>query len=180
MLNNQIFSTFYNLSHKSIFFDKTVIFVADAFPYIVVLTAILFLFFHRDDINSNFPIREFKKQVREVVLVFFSSGLAWFLSYIFKFVTHSYRPSAILPNVSSLFPGTGYAFPSGHAAFFMALAFALFFSHKKIGYAFMFFALLIGLARIIAGVHFPIDILGGFVLGIGTAYFVKYLYKASK
>ena len=29
----------------------------------------------------------------------------------------------------------------------------------------MFFALIIGIARIMAGVHFPIDILGGFVLG---------------
>lgn len=177
MLNNQIFFTFYNLSHKSVFFDKTIIFVADALPYIVVLTAILFLFFHRDNINSNFPIREFKKRIREVVLVFFSGGLAWFLSYIFKFMIHSYRPSIMLPNVSSLFTGTGYAFPSGHAAFFTALAFALFFSHKKIGYAFMFFTLLIGLARIIAGVHFPIDILGGFILGTSVAYLVKFLYN---
>ena len=41
----------------------------------------------------------------------------------------------------------------------------------------MFFAFLIGLVRIMAGIHFPIDILGGFILGTLTAYFVKYLYK---
>lgn len=180
MLNNQIFFIFYNLAHQSVFFDKLVIFFAQTFPYIVILTAILFLFFHRDNINSNFPIREFKMRIREVVLVFFSSGLAWFLSYIFKFVFHRYRPFAVLPNISSLFTEIGYAFPSGHATFFMALAFSLFFSHKKVGYIFMFFTLLIGLARIIAGVHFPIDILGGFILGIGIAYLIKYLYKASK
>jgi undecaprenyl-diphosphatase len=59
----------------------------------------------------------------------------------------------------------------------MALAFALFFSHKKIGYIFMFFAFLIGIARIIAGAHFPVDILGGFILGILTAYLVRFLSK---
>jgi len=37
----------------------------------------------------------------------------------------------------------------------------------------MFFAFLIGIARIIAGVHFPIDILGGFILGAGIAYLIK-------
>jgi len=41
----------------------------------------------------------------------------------------------------------------------------------------MFFALLIGIARIIAGVHFPVDILGGFILGILTAYLVKYFHQ---
>jgi membrane-associated phospholipid phosphatase len=61
----------------------------------------------------------------------------------------------------------------------MALAFALYFNHKKVGlpaqagYWFIFFALLIGVARIMAGVHFPIDILGGFVLGFLIAFLLK-------
>ncbi len=38
---------------------------------------------------------------------------------------------------------------------------------------FIFFAFIIGLARIIAGVHFPIDILGGFLFGGLIAYFLK-------
>ena len=76
-------------------------------------------------------------------------------------------------NIVPLFSESGYAFPSGHATFFMALAFALFFNHKKAGYVFILFALLIGIARIIAGVHFPVDILGGFILGFFIAFFVK-------
>jgi len=58
----------------------------------------------------------------------------------------------------------------------MALAFAIFLTHKKVGYWFMFFALLIGIARIIVGVHFPIDILGGFILGALIAYLVRFVY----
>jgi membrane-associated phospholipid phosphatase len=45
----------------------------------------------------------------------------------------------------------------------------------------MFFALLIGVARVIAGVHFPIDILGGFCIGFLVAYlFEKLEYKKLK
>ena len=78
---------------------------------------------------------------------------------------------------SFFFIEAGSSFPSGHATFFMGLAVALFFIDKKIGYLFMFFALIIGLARIIAGAHFPVDILGGFILGslvsVSVAYFAK-------
>ena len=165
-MNDTIFFLFYNLAHSSKLFDQIVVFVADIFPYIVVILAFLFLIFY-------------KKNFKETILIFFSSAFAWFLAYVLKFLFHTQRPFDLFPNVVSLFPETGYAFPSGHATFFMALAFALFFNHKKIGlstqagYLFIFFAFLIGASRIIAGVHFPVDILGGFVLGFFIAFFVK-------
>jgi undecaprenyl-diphosphatase len=62
----------------------------------------------------------------------------------------------------------------------MALAFSIFFLHKKAGYYFMFFALLIGLARIMAGVHFPADILGGFVLGFAISFIFDVFFKNRK
>ena len=79
--------------------------------------------------------------------------------------------------MTAIFAETGYAFPSGHATFFAALAMYIFFLNKKAGYVFMISALLVGLARIAAGVHFPVDILGGFVLGSTIALFVNYFVK---
>ena len=96
-----------------------------------------------------------------------------FFDLILKHFIHAPRPFVALSNIHSLFSETGYAFPSGHATFFGALAVAIFFLDKKVGLRFMTFALLIGLARIIAGVHFPVDILGGFALGALVAFFVK-------
>jgi membrane-associated phospholipid phosphatase len=55
----------------------------------------------------------------------------------------------------------------------MALAVSIFFSHKKMGYVFIALAFVIGFARIAGGVHFPVDILGGFILGALVAYLVK-------
>ena len=90
-----------------------------------------------------------------------------------KYLIHTPRPFDVFPKVVSLFPETSYAFPSGHATFFMAIAFAIFFNHKKVGYVFILFALLIGVARIVSGVHFPVDILGGYILGFAIAFFLK-------
>lgn len=185
MLNNQIFFFFYNLAHRSEFFDKFVVFVAHTFPYIVILLAGIFLLFHHDVFSFKKPayrqagpFKIFAQKWKEIVLVFFSGIFAWCIAQIIKLLVHAPRPYLEFPNnVASLIQKTDFSFPSGHATFYMALAFAIFFSHKKAGYIFIFFALLIGIARIVAGVHFPIDILGGFALGILTAYLVKYFYQ---
>ena len=172
-MNNQIFYFFYNLAHHLVFFDKLVVFFAVYFPYVVVILAGLFLLFHHEVLQAEEPFRVLLEKKKEILLVFFSGALAWILAVILKFLIHIPRPFLAFPNIQNLFTETGYSFPSGHATFFMALAFSIFFLHKKAGYFFMFFAFLIGLARITAGVHFPADILGGFILGALVAFFVK-------
>lgn len=164
-MNNNIFFFLYNLAHQSVFFDRLVIFFAVYFPIVVIFLAGIFLIMHHEVLKAEEPFKVFLEKKREILMVFFSAIVAWVTAYVLKFLIHSPRPFDAFSQVHSLFSETGYSFPSGHATFFMALAFAIFFLHKKVGYIFMFFALLIGLARIIAGVHFPIDILGGFVLG---------------
>lgn len=159
-MNETIFYYFYNLAHQSNFFDKIVIFFAVHFPFIVILSALIFLAYRR-------------VPYKKIILVFFSSGLAWLVAKILKILIHTDRPFVEFSNVHALFSETSFAFPSGHAVFFMALAVSLFFYHKKVGYVFMFFALLVGIVRIIAGVHFPIDILGGFILGALVAYSLR-------
>ena len=57
------------------------------------------------------------------------------------------------------------AFPSSHATVFAALGMAIYLRDKKAGRWFLAGAVVIGLARIVAGVHYPLDILAGFLLG---------------
>jgi undecaprenyl-diphosphatase len=172
-MNETIFYFFYDLTHQSAFFDKVVLFTADIFPYLVIVLAGIFLIFYHKVFFTENPIKVFIQKWKEISFVFFSSILAWLSAYVLKFIFHTPRPFDVFPQINSLFRETGYAFPSGHATFFMALAVALFFLDKKVGYVFIFFALLIGIARIMAGVHFPIDILGGFMLGFAIAFFLK-------
>ncbi len=69
------------------------------------------------------------------------------------------------------------SFPSGHAAFFFALAAIIFLFHKKWSIAYFAGTLIIVLSRIMAGVHWPMDILGGLVVGISSAALVHFLIK---
>jgi len=172
-MNNDIFFFLYNFAHQSAFLDRLIIFFAVYFPIAVIFLAGIFLLMHHDVFKTDSTFKVFLQKKKEILNAFFVGILAWFFTYILKFFFHASRPFDIFPQVHPLFPETGYSFPSGHATFFGALALALFFTHKKAGYVFMFFALIIGIARIVAGVHFPVDILGGFILGGAVAYFMK-------
>lgn len=176
-MNKTIFYFFYNFAHQNSFLDNFFIFLAVYFPYVVVLSAGIFLLFHHEIFKAENPLLALRQKWKEISLVFFVGIFARSITEILKYLFHADRPFLVLKDVSALFFETGYAFPSGHATFFAALAFAIFFAHKKVGYTFMFFALLIGLARIIAGVHFPIDILGGFIVGFMTSYIINRFIK---
>lgn len=72
------------------------------------------------------------------------------------------------------------SWPSGHAAFFFGLAIVVFLYEKKIypersrrvGGWFLAMALLISLARVYVGVHYPSDILAGALIGLFTGWVV--------
>ncbi|MDO4982639.1 MAG: phosphatase PAP2 family protein [Eubacteriales bacterium] len=59
-----------------------------------------------------------------------------------------------------------YSFPSGHTTAAMAFATALFFTcNKRYSWTAFIFALLMGVARVYLCVHFPSDVIGGFIVG---------------
>jgi undecaprenyl-diphosphatase len=62
------------------------------------------------------------------------------------------------------------SFPSDHAALFYTLSTGLFFISKKVGiFTLVYTTLFIGLPRIYVGLHYPIDIIGGAIIGIIVA-----------
>lgn len=180
MLNNQIFYFFYSFAHQSTLGDSLIIFFAEIFPYIILVLAFLFVLLHKDIQKVKNPFYLLKQKWREVLIVFFSGLLAWTVGYLLKNIFLELRPFLALPNVIPLWVESGYAFPSGHSTAFMALGLSIFLIHKKVGYLFIFSALIIGITRIMAGVHYPIDILGGWVLGILIAYIVNRIFTKNK
>jgi membrane-associated phospholipid phosphatase len=67
------------------------------------------------------------------------------------------------------------SFPSGHATFMAALGVAVFLIDRYAGIVTLFCAVLVGAGRVLAGVHYPTDILGGFVVGGMAAGLVSFL-----
>lgn len=74
------------------------------------------------------------------------------------------------------------SFPSRHAAIMSSIAFAYLYFKSKWAVFLLLLMLYVGISRIYVGVHYPLDILGGFIVGITSlaiALQVKKLLKHS-
>ena len=69
-----------------------------------------------------------------------------------------------------------YSFPSGHTTSSFAAAVSLFLCNKKLGIPALVLAALIAFSRLYVYVHFPTDILGGFILGTACAILAYLLW----
>lgn len=86
------------------------------------------------------------------------------------------RPFKVLGFVPLINESPMTSFPSGHTTFFVSLALSVWVVNRKYGYWFLFGAILIGIGRIMAGVHWPIDILGGILCGLISSYLAYKLF----
>jgi undecaprenyl-diphosphatase len=178
-MNQEIFFKLHSLAHQSVFLDWLIVFSADLFGIIMVILAGIFLFFHTDGVfDYRKPFLQFWSKVREISLVFFSALSAYVLANIIKYFISTPRPFILFENVKPLFLHGGMdSFPSGHATFFSALAVSLFLRHRRIGIYFIIVALIVSLARVASGIHFPIDILAGWILGTAIALIFNQIFK---
>jgi undecaprenyl-diphosphatase len=91
-----------------------------------------------------------------------------------------YRPRPFVAyDITPLVEQTANAsFPSGHATLFFTIATLIYicFGRRFGGWAFAI-ATLIGVARVYAGVHYPLDIIGGASIGILVPFAVRMLLK---
>ncbi len=100
-----------------------------------------------------------------------------FNSSFVKSLFERLRPCHALTDVHLLVPcGSGYSFPSSHAVNNVAGAVVLSFFLPKWNWAFYLFASVVAFSRVYVGVHYPSDVLGGAVVGVGSGALVVFLY----
>lgn len=73
--------------------------------------------------------------------------------------------------------GGRYGFPSGHATNTAAAAFLLTVYFKRWRPLALFIVLMVGYSRVYVGVHYPLDVAAGFVLGVLCAGAVLIVYN---
>lgn len=165
---------FNDFAGTSKIFDALIVFLAAYLQYVFVAAFLVLLYFAA-------------YSRREKLYLFWTTAISIFvargvITEIIRLFYHRPRPFLTLPVSKLLSNGWFYSdaewsFPSGHSAFFFAMATAIFLYNKKWGIWFFVAAILINISRIIAGVHYPSDILGGTIVGIVVGYLVVYFTK---
>jgi undecaprenyl-diphosphatase len=121
------------------------------------------------------------KRYAVVVFTVVAVAVSDWASYGIKAIFDVERPSMRYAEPKPLVhPPHDASFPSGHAATSFAAATVLSFARPRWAPAFYLLALAIGFSRVYVGVHYPLDILGGAVLGIGVAIALRLLAKAPR
>ncbi len=177
MINSEIFFILYGLAHKSALFDKIAVFITDPLVYIMVVIISIYFLFEIKDLHRKIDFNFILEKIKIFIPIFVSGVLSWGIGDLLKSIFNIDRPFVVFTEIQTLVPESGFSFPSLHATFITAIAFSVYFKNRSFGYICLLIALLIGLSRIIVGVHYPVDVLGGFVLGFIIAYFVNKISK---
>lgn len=115
-----------------------------------------------------------RRQRMVVLLATLSIILALASNLLIRGLWFHPRPFMLELGQNFLAHAPGASFPSDHASGMFAMGFALLLaSLRKTALVMLALALLVGWARVYLGVHFPFDILGGCLVGLGSAWLVR-------
>jgi len=92
--------------------------------------------------------------------------LALLFNLIISTIWFRPRPFVTLHTMPLISHSADASFPSDHTAGSMGLAGGTYLYRERLGVFFGIFSILIGFARVYVGVHYPSDVLGGFIVGI--------------
>ena len=162
-----LFNAIHNFAGQFKFLDWTGIFLADYLSYFLILGFIIIFIRYR----YSFRFLAF------TILVFLlSRGI---IVEVFRFAFPRAKPFLELDFAPLIIPPSGWAYPSGHATVFFALAFALWAVNRKWSLWFLAAAVLMGIARVFVGVHWPVDIFAGVLTGFLSVIVVEWLLPIS-
>jgi undecaprenyl-diphosphatase len=145
-----------SFSGRTPYFDEFILFCASYLPFIAAAGAISYLLIQ--DIQGK----------RKIIILLDALIAVLVGRFVFtallRLLINRARPYT-LAGAHSLFQTIGSSFPSAHATILFAGGTVLFMYNKRAGIIFNIIAGIICVARVVAGVHYPSDILVGAFVG---------------
>lgn len=160
-LNVDVFRLINDLGKQYSSLNPFVVFLAEYMLYFLCLAIVLY-WFTRTEKNR---------------LMVIHGGIAFIGAEIIgkiagQFYSH-HQPFAVLPHVNKLIEHEiDNSFPSDHTILFFSICVSFFLVRKKAGWLWLVPAFGVAISRIWVGVHFPVDVVVGALLGTISALFV--------
>ena len=103
-----------------------------------------------------------------------AAGLALAVNQVIGHIVVRERPTVAHPAAHLFFVPSSAdpSFPSDHAGAAFAIAFAVLFLSRRIGWGFIVMAAAIAVDRVMVGLHYPGDVVGGLLVGLFSAWIV--------
>lgn len=159
------FESIYRLAGRNALLDFIGIFLAEYLAFILFAIFIAVLIFQ-------------KNRRKRLYLIFFSILSLVISRGIIETLINRFffrdRPFVTFQTIPLIGHEPTASFPSGHAVVFFTVATLIFLLvSRKWGTWFFVFAAIMGLARIYVGVHYPLDILAGALIGFVTPFVLR-------
>jgi undecaprenyl-diphosphatase len=162
-----IFENLHSIVGRSALLDWFVVFLGNYSAYLLVALALYWVWREK-----NWR-RRFYYFAFVALAVILASGI---ITPVIRAVHQRPRPFELLNFTPLIGHETVSSIPSGHATFFFAIAFAFYFAGwRRRGAYFAAAAMVMGIARVVGGAHWPLDIVAGILVGLISAFVVKWL-----
>ena len=145
------------------------IFIANDLLYCMIL---LFAWFW---LRGNYDTK------KQILKAFIFTSIAILISQCISHVYYHPRPFVMEVGRTLIYHAPNGSFPSDHMLIFSSIAFSYLFSaQRKLGIFLLVIAWLVAWSRVYLGVHFPLDMLGAFLLAFALNFFGLKLWNLYK
>ena len=145
------------------------IFIANGLLYCMIL---LFAWFW---LRGNYDTK------KQILKAFIFTSIAILISQCISHVYYHPRPFVMDVGRTLIYHAPNGSFPSDHMLIFSSIAFSYLFSaQRKLGIFLLIMAWLVAWSRVYLGVHFPLDMLGAFLMAFALNFFGLKLWNLYK
>ena len=146
---------------------NTLIILTAKYLYIIIILIGIVVFLGADK----------QDKMRLVKLVLVAGPLALIMVFISSHLFYDARPF-VVQNIQPLIPHSpDNGFPSDHTLVSMLVALIIYQVNKNTGILLTVLAIMVGVSRIMAHIHYPVDILGSIVIAMIAVGSVSFILK---
>ncbi|MDD2646423.1 MAG: phosphatase PAP2 family protein [Patescibacteria group bacterium] len=165
-LDYYIFNFLNGLAGHSLWLDGLIIFFADFLIAFLPMIAVLSYFL--------VPRARKVRYGRALLSLILSLALAELVYLLIGLFYHRHRPFLVYRISDQLINITSsQSFPSNHTILGFVFSLNFWRVNRILGIIFVISALIIGLARVVGGVHYPSDVLGGILIALFSTWLIK-------